>query len=208
MERADNYQIQARQAKELFLTYDQQELIRKLGLKADERYLYLTVLGSPYRICRASGDMERQTRDAWVDANSHGEVMTVLDLLCDSRPDRHLAGVWKNMASFGLLFHRGLLEDRRDPWAQRFQDRPQAFCRACEALGGQPLPIGDIAYSIELLDGLPIALQLWLGDEEFPPNLRYLWDENTLMYIRYETMYFALGMLLERIWAHMEGRAL
>ena len=38
-------------------------------------------------------------------------------------------------------------------------------------------------------------LQLWFGDEEFPPNLRILWDENALMYLRYETMYFAKGLL-------------
>ena len=51
----------------------------------------------------------------------------------------------------------------------------------------------------DLFDGLSIVVQLWLGDEEFPPNLRFLWDENALDYIRYETMYFAKGMLLERI---------
>lgn len=59
--------------------------------------------------------------------------------------------------------------------------------------------MGDAAYAIELFDGLSIVVQLWLGDEEFPPNLRFLWDENALDYIRYETMYFAKGMLLERI---------
>lgn len=59
--------------------------------------------------------------------------------------------------------------------------------------------MGDAAYGIELFDGLSIVVQLWLGDEEFPPNLRFLWDENALDYIRYETMYFAKGMLLERI---------
>ena len=41
-------------------------------------------------------------------------------------------------------------------------------------------------------------LQLWFGDEEFPPNLRILWDENALLYLRYETMYFAVDALLRR----------
>ena len=48
-------------------------------------------------------------------------------------------------------------------------------------------------------DGLPIVIQLWLGDEEFPPSLRFLWDENALMYLRYETMYYAKGLLLQRL---------
>ena len=57
----------------------------------------------------------------------------------------------------------------------------------------------DAAYAIELFDGLCIALQLWLGDEEFPARLRFLWDENALMYLKYETMYFARALLLRRL---------
>jgi len=38
----------------------------------------------------------------------------------------------------------------------------------------------------------------------FPPNLRFLWDENADQYIRYETMYFAKALLLNRIAGQME----
>ena len=103
------------------------------------------------------------------------------------------------MSDFGRAFHQNLLEDARDPWAELFQSEPDRFRQACEALGGKKLPTGDIAYAIELFDGLPIAVQLWLGDEEFPPRLRLLWDENALMYLKYETMWFAVGMLKQRI---------
>ncbi len=199
MTRRDNYQIQAQQAKSRFLTYDQAALIQKFCLRHDEAYLYVPMLGQTHRICRSSGDMERQTAAGWVDANSHGEVMTLLDLLCDSRPDRYLSFRWKNMTAFGLMFHQNLSEAEKDPWAELFQEHPEELRRACEGLHGTPLPTGDISYAIELFDGLCIALQLWLGDEEFPPNLRFLWDENALMYIKYETMYFARGLLLRRI---------
>ncbi len=195
----NNYAIQAQQAKTRFLTYDQQALIQKFHLKAEDAYLYLSLFSEPCRISRTTGDIQRQTGGAWVDANSFGEVMTLLDLLCDSREDRCLSGRLKNMTSFGLMFHQNLLEDARDPWAEAFQAQPEAFCAACKALGGKPFPQGDIAYTIELFDGLCIVLQLWLGDEEFPPNLRMLWDENTTQYIRYETMHYARGLLLGRI---------
>ena len=199
MARTNNYLIQARQAKQRFLTYDSQALIRKLTLKADEDFLYVPMLCQTYRIRRTTGDMERFDGAAWVDANSYEEVMTLLDLVCDSREDRHLSGRWKNMSAFGLQFHQNLLEGTRDPWAEAFQADQEGFRRACIALGGKPLPNGDIAYAIEMFDGLPVALQLWLGDEEFPPNLRLMWDENAGMYIRYETMYFAKALLLDRI---------
>lgn len=207
MARTNNYLIQARQAKARFLTYDQSRLIAKLNLRSDGEYLYVPMLGQTYRISRTSGDMQRQTAGDWVDGNSYDEVMTLLDLLCDSREDRHISGRWKNMTSFGLMFHQNLLEEQKDPRAEKFQADPEGFRKACLALGGTPLPNGDIAYAIELFDGLPIAVQLWFGDDEFPPNLRFLWDENALMYIKYETMYFAKGMLLSRIEEQMNHRA-
>ena len=204
MARTNNYLIQAQQAKARFLTYDQQKLIEKLKLKFDEEYLYATMLSQPYRICRTSGDMERLCGENWADGNTYEEVMTLLDLLCDSREDRYLTCRWKNMQSFGHQFHQNLLEDQRDPWAELFQENVAGFRKACLGLGGTPLPSGDVSYAIELFDGLCIAIQLWLGDAEFPPNLRFLWDENANMYIRYETMYFAKALLLERIREEME----
>ena len=198
MKSKDNYRLQVEGAKKYFLRYDQTRLIRKLVLRSDEDWLYTQMLCTDYRIHRTSGNVERL--DAiWEETNDHGEVMTLLDLVCDSREDRHLAFRWKNMRDFGLMFHRSLLEESKDPWAVRFDADPEGFRRACLALGGKPFPQGDVAYAIEFFDGLPIVIQLWLGDEEFPPSLRFLWDENALMYLRYETMYYAKGLLLQRL---------
>lgn len=199
MGRAGNYHIQAQQAKAHFLTYDQEKLIGKFGLKYDAEYLYINLLCQPYRISRITGDLERFHAGSWIDGNSHAEVMTLLDLLCDSREDRYVAGRWKTMQSFGLQFHQNLLEDRRDPHAERFDRDPGSLHRGCRALGGRPMPGADISYSMEFFDGLPICVQFWHADEEFLPRLRYLWDENAHMYLRYETMYFAVELLLRRL---------
>lgn len=110
MERVDNYALQAKQAKQHFLTYDQNALIAKLDLQQDSEYLYVNLLCQLYRINRKTGDMHRRLEESWVAADSHSEVMTLLDLVCDSRRDRYITGRWKNMQSFGRLFHSGLLE--------------------------------------------------------------------------------------------------
>ena len=199
MARTNNYLIQAMQAKQRFLTYDQNRLIQKLQLLHDGNHLYVTLLRRRYRIERSTGDMEKEAAAGWKAADSYEEIMTLLDLVCDSKENRHLTGAWKNMTDFGLMFHRKLLETEKDPWAEKFQAQPEAFRSACEALGGISFPQGDIAYAIELFDGLSILVQLWFGDEEFPACLRFLWDENALMYIKYETMYFAKGLLLQEI---------
>lgn len=204
MERRDNYAIQAANAKVSFLKYDQQKLIEKLKLPYDETYLYPYFLGRQYRIHRKTAHFSWQSGNTWHDGNSFGEVMTMLDLICDSSPSRFVSHRWKDMKAFGRMFHRNLLEER-DPWAEKFDADPEGLRRACIALGGTPLPQGDVCYAMELFDGLPIALQLWLGDEEFPPSLRLLWDENALMYLKYETMYYAKGLILERITEIMEN---
>ena len=199
MERRDNYAMQAEKAKESFLHYDQEALIRKFRLRADENYLYPVMLSDTYRLSRITGDLSRYAGDTWVDANSHGEVMTLLDLLCDSRDDRFLTGRWKTMQAFGNQFHRNLLEQPRDVTAEWFARNMDRFALACRSLGGTPVPMGDMGFGIELFDGLKIAVALWQADEDFPAALRYYWDENALMYIRYETMYFAVGLLNRRL---------
>jgi len=199
MERKDNYLIQANQAKRHFLTYDQERLVRKLNARSDEQYIYVTFLTDPYRLDRTSGDIQRWDGSAWVDGNSFAEVMTLLDMMCDSREDRHLSGRWKSMTDFGLMFHQNLLEERRDAKADLFDRDPEGLRRACMAMGGQPVSGADIGYAIELFDGLRIGIQFWHGDDEFYPRLRYLWDENALQYIRYETMHYVLPLLLKRL---------
>ena len=195
----DNYAIQAAQAKKLFLTYDQQYLIDKCRLRYDDGYLYTEFLSSPYRISRQTGDLQRQHEGQWIDGNSFPEVMTLLDWLCDGKADRFISGQWVNMVDLGHAFHTQLQEDGDHTYGAIFDDAPQAFCKACERMGGKRVQSADISYAIPLLDGLEVLIQLWHGDDEFPPRLRCLWDKNTLQYIRYETTWYAKGLLLDRI---------
>lgn len=199
MERKDNYLIQANQAKQHFLTYDQERLVRKLRARSDKQYIYVTFLNDPYRLERTTGDFQRWDGTAWVDGNSFAEVMTLLDMICDSREDRFISGRWRSMSDFGLMFHQNLLEDRKDAAADIFDRDPEGFRRACIAMGGQPIPGADIGYAIALFDGLRIGVQFWHGDDEFYPRLRYLWDENALQYIRYETMHYVIPLMLKRL---------
>ena len=203
-ERRDNYKIQMEQAKKLFLTYDQQELINRCCLTYDADFFYFRFLASDYRLHRHTGDLQRLCDGQWTDGNTFGEVMTVLDWLCDSRADRYITGRWVNIVNVGHSFHTQLQEEKDDPYAAYFDRDPKGFAAACEALDGIPGPGGDVSYAIELVDGLRILVQLWHGDEEFAPRLRLLWDENTTLYIRYETTWYAVPLLLRKIRENMK----
>ena len=202
MERVNNYLIQASQAKERFLTYDQQKLVDKFRLDADEMYIYVNLLCKLYRIQRDTGHMEFFDGAIWQDGNSYDEVMTVLDLLCDSRDDRRCTGKLASMASFGRIFYRSSYDDKPDPAAQWIQENLESFREACAQLG-TPIPGGDFGFAFELFDGLRMGLHFWEGDEEFAPRLRFLWDENALQYLRFETMHMASSLLLKSLKENM-----
>lgn len=199
MERKNNYDLQAEAAKRYFLTYDQGRILRKFPMEADERYLYPVLLGQRYRLCRKTGGLEKEQGGGWTDGNSHAEVMTLLDILCDGNGDCRLSGRWLGMHNFGQMFHARLLEKDKNPAAELFDREPELFSQRCLALGGRPVPGGDLSYAVPLFGPLEICIQLWLGDEEFAPRLRYLWDENAGALIRYETMFYAVGLLLDRL---------
>ena len=80
-----------------------------------------------------------------------------------------------------------------------FGTRLDAFRAAAEHMGAIPVPHGDAGYLFELVGGYRMQILVWAGDEEFPPRLRFLWDENVLRYIRYETTWYAAGLLLTRL---------
>ena len=45
----------------------------------------------------------------------------------------------------------------------------------------------------------PLILRFWEADEEFPASLQALVDRNTLDFLRYETLMFALDYVVKRL---------
>ena len=131
MARTDNYLKQAAQAKAYFLTYDQEALIRKLNLAHDEDYLYPVFFSQTYRLSRKTGDLARQGKHGWEDANTHGEVMTLLDLICDSREDRFVSGKWKPVRKDPKCFVGGARLWAASPCPRGISPIPSKSLTAC-----------------------------------------------------------------------------
>ncbi len=194
----DNYAKQADLARKIFLTYDQSALEQLPTVTSDADFLYLNFLATPHRICRKTGHIFRKTGTQWTPADAHGVVLTLFDYLCDAAPGRAPAGVFVSMASLGKHVHQtlALYSGALD---HKIEEDPAAFRRACLALGGTEVPGGDMSFVVPLFDDLPIQLRFWHADEEFPPKLDLLWDKNTLQFLRYETTWFAAGILRQCI---------
>ena len=52
---------------------------------------------------------------------------------------------------------------------------------------------------LPLFDFMPVILQFYESDEEFPPGVKLMWDENVTDYMKYETVWYAAGFIYNRL---------
>ena len=69
----------------------------------------------------------------------------------------------------------------------------------CEIFGEKLELKGDVAAKLYPFAFLPVIIQYWEADEEFPANLKFMFDENILDYMHFETIFFMTGHIVKRI---------
>lgn len=208
-ERISNYEITKRRVQKDFLKYDQEKMIQKFSLKADENYLYITFIGHSYRICRKSGYLE-WSEDNFVTCveGNFNEALTIYDLLCDSKENCHAANDFINLNSLSTLqsSSKKLGDGLFHGEDKIFDHKDRLFGKVCEKLGGIKAGKGDVAYELPLFDFLPCRIQFWNSDDEFDAQLQIFVDKNVLKFIRYETVWYAVSHLMKRLTEEMENQ--
>ena len=64
---------------------------------------------------------------------------------------------------------------------------------------GSEMCIRDSTAEIPAFSFFPVLLQFWESDEEFPPQIKILWDDQTMRYLNFETTYYLQSDLLKRL---------
>ena len=207
MERFSNYEITKRRVQNEFLKYDQEKMIEKFHLKSDEDYLYIKFIGHDYRLCRKNGFLE-WSGDGFqncIEADFN-ETLTIYDLLCDSKDDCKASGDYVNLKSMSRI--QGSSKNLGDGLfigdGRLFDHKEDLLCKVCENLGGIKAGKGDVAYEIPLFDFLSCRIQFWNSDEDFEAQLQIFMDKNTLDFIRYETVWYAVSHLIKRMVEEMK----
>lgn len=204
----DNYDLQVDIGKRIFLEYDQEWMIRKFCLDADERYIYLTYLNSPCRISRSGGGIEEWICDQWRECRDFSTVMTIYDLLCYHQGETAPA-LLHQWCAVGTFVVTGVTQTDTftGKYAKLFDNRLKELKAACEKMGGvlqPPMAGADLTCRFAVTTFFPVLLQFWAGDEEFSPRLLILWDRNTDSFLHYETTFYLQGDLLSRLQHYME----
>lgn len=196
----DNYEVSRSQAQQYFLGFDQTQMLKAWPLRHDKKYIYMDFLGRSYRICRSSGAVYRLG-----DGSQAGfeEVLSIFDLLCHESDQKTVTGRFAPVNSLKGNSTVGVGTDFYSPFAARVDQNPEAFRRACEKLGGQPVAMGDIGYRFPVFGDLDVILKFYHSDEDFPASITLLWEENMLQFVYYETVFYIAGALLRQIGEEM-----
>lgn len=199
----DNYDAQVDIAKEIFLAYDQELLVRKFQLEADTQYLYLTYLNTPCRIERKTGSIEEYVESKWQECREYSRVMTIYDLLCYHKGEKmpELSGQWCTVGTF-IVAGITDTETFTKKTAELFDGHTNELKEACVKLGAEvllPVANADLTCRFPVTSFFPVLLQFWEGDEEFPPKLLVLWDRNADKFLHFETTFYLQGDLLEEL---------
>lgn len=202
-----NYETMRDQMQERFLKYDQKHMIDKFGLEADEAYLYIRFVGRSYRISRQTGRTE-WSEDGFLKCipADYNEAMSIFDALCESKEGCRLSGRFcsLNQLKGTVQSAKGGPGDFYQNVSQYFDGRTELLRRACEMLGGKKEKIGDVSCLLYPFEFLPMMLQFWESDDEFPAQVKVMWDENVMDFVHYETTFFIVGHVFRRLRELME----
>ena len=198
-----NYDKMLLQAQELFLGYDQGEMIERWALEHDDDYLYVEYMIEALRIDRRTGAVGYARGPAegeYRAASFVNEGMALFDLLTRSPIRPTPTGRWTSISTLGGIIGAG--HDRtlsHEGTAAQFQGRCAALAAACRRLGGVAVGKADVGYAIPVFRDFQILFQFWDGDDEFPANIKYLFDENALQFMHYETLWYVMRTLADRL---------
>ena len=190
-----NYDKMLADALQRFTTYDRAILTRRPGVEGGNEALSTCFLGEPVLLNPERGAITVGGRPA-----DFGEALSILDWLCDGRLDAKASGNYCTVSSLpGVLVSGSGLTMNGGSLAAKIHENPEKFHAACQRMGGKSVLMGDIGYCLPIFPEVCVCLKFYFGDDEFTPQLTFFWDQNILQFVRYETVYYIAGCLLQRL---------
>ena len=168
-----------------FLEMDQEELIRKFQLEADEEFLYIIYFSKRFRIDRKTGFITEDGKSPGFDT-----VMNIYNTFYYSAAHPVASGNLvafrqvKRVYPFEAAYRRTIISRLQELFAGKTEE----LRKACEALGGTLLPQGDVGYVLPVFPFLNIAVLFWDKDEEFEAQANMLFDSEITEFMHEENV--------------------
>ena len=170
--------------------YDEQEGVFRLNILTDE------IVVNPKERSVTWSD---PARNGGKPPSFHHWLVSVVYLLSASK--KPPAGRWVKAEAlpYGEFFFRGPHELPTARIADAFDDRQDRFSAAARALAGEPWPLGRNAFVLPGLPKVPILVQFWERDEEFPARAGFLFDRDTCDHLPIDAAFSLVTVVAVRL---------
>lgn len=171
-----------------FLKMDQEALIEKFQLESDEMAVYLTYFNYKMRIDRFTGVITYVEEPQKI--AGFNTCMDIYNLFHYSIDIPVASGILvpfrqvKRVYPFEAAYKRTVLKTLQET----FSGHVEELRKACEKLGGKPLPQGDVGYQLSVYPFLDIAVYFWDADDEFEAQANMLFDSNITDFLHEENV--------------------
>lgn len=176
MEFTSNYDKQCEIWRQKFLTMDLGEIFEKLPeLQDDGEDLTLWHFGRHFAVSKKTGDIRCLSDDRPADAMAK---MNIYTLFWYAKKNVIHTGEWlpyrelKSATPFAAAFQKGIL----DPIAVTFAGKSDLLAEAVETMRGRRL--SSTGYLLWAFLCIPVKLNFWDADEEFPAQANLLFDRS------------------------------
>jgi len=175
----------------LFLSHDQDKIIEKWHLDADESNIYFKYIGKEYALDRKTGRIL---------GLSNSGTLAIYDLFCHEGNLRSLSGNYCTLAALvSKMAVSGPSGDGNESLANEFLYDVKTVTKNVISTGGKILSKGDLSFSIPVFQDIDLQIVIYKADEDFEASLHFFWDENILSYFMYETLYYVISDVVKRL---------
>lgn len=171
-----------------FLEMDQEALVRKFHLNADDSALYITYFSHTMRIDRQTGTITY--KDTPEELPTFNTVITIYNVFHYAIEVPVASGKLvpfrqvKRVYPFERAYQQTILKGFQDT----FTGKVPSLITACEKLNGTKLPQGDAGYTIPVFPFLNIAVLFWDADDEFEAQANMLFDSEITSFMHEENV--------------------
>ncbi len=157
----------------------------------------LTFFWEEYVIFADDFAVRRADTDKELSSFTQSLILTYLVTADGTTPSSRWIGFRELPA--GMFYVQAFQGYSGDRLVRELQGGIEAFRRAAEALGGEPLAIGDAGYAFTVLPRVHLGLVYWEGDEEFPSQARVLFEDTAARYLPTDGLAILGSQLVGRI---------
>lgn len=128
-------------------------------------------------------------------------VQAILSYYFYTSDGESLTGQWISFADLpdGRMYDSAFQGYSGDELVKAFGLEIDGFKLACERVGGRATPVGDAAYIFYALPRLPLLVNYWRGDEDFPSSCKILFDSSVSHFLPTDVCAILGSMLTRKI---------